>query len=361
MIFSVFSVFFTVILGASVVLLGLLEGLADLASTSLDYFSGFISDKTGKRKKYAISGYGLSVFAKAIMVFLATVTSAFSFRVIDRLGKSIRGPPSSAWLSSVVEKKKRGYAFGLHQAMDQAGAVLGPLLAYALLSYFGQTLPSFATLFKIAFVPAAIALIILLFVKDKPVRPKKRARLFKSYGEFSKAMKHYLSAAGIFSLAYFSFGFLLLKAYVVGFDIKDIILLYALYNVSALISSVPVGKLGDYFGRSKLILASYVLYFVMSVGFVVANTKFAVAALFVVFGLFYAIDESQTKAYISDLEKSRRATAIGFYNFITGLIYLPASVVAGYLWKINPNYAFMFAAVFSLAAIVFFVSRRKTK
>lgn len=359
MIFSVFSIFFTVILGASVLLLGVLEGLADLASTSLDYISGFISDKTGKRKKYAFAGYALSAVGKAVLLFAATISAAFSFRIIDRLGKSIRGSPRDAWLSSAAGKSRRGYSFGIHQALDQAGAIVGPLLAYLILDYFGQTSASFSLLFKLAFIPAIIGLVILLVIKDRPVVSKKREKFFGSYSEFSSELRHYISTAGIFSLAYFSFGFILLKAYLVGFEIKDVILLYTLFNFSAFVFSIPIGRVGDYIGRKKIILASYVVYFIMSVGFIAAATKASVIALFVLFGLFYAIDESQTKAYVSDLEKSRRATAIGVYNFITGLVYLLASLIAGYLWKLNPAYAFAYAAVISLATIIFFVSRRQ--
>jgi len=358
MIFSVFSVFFTVILGASAFLLGLLEGLADLASTSLDYISGFISDKTGKRKRYAFVGYTLSAIGKLIMVFTTTLSAVFSFRIIDRLGKSIRGSPRDAWLSSIAEKSKRGYSFGIHQTLDQAGAIVGPLLAYAVLSYFGQTSATFSLLFKLAFIPAVIGLGILLLIKDKPSTPKRKEKLFNSYNRFGKELKHYLSTASIFSLAYFSFGFLLLKAYLNGFEIKDVILLYTLFNISAFIFSIPVGKIGDYLGRKKIILASYVIYFILSVGFIIASTKMLIIFLFILFGLFYAIDESQTKAYVSDLEKSRRATAIGVYNFITGLIYLLASLIAGYLWKINPTRPFIYASVVSLIAITFFISKR---
>ena len=358
MIFSFFSIFFTVILGASVVLLGILEGFADLASTSLDYIAGFISDKTGKRKKYAFIGYSLSSIGKSIMLFASTVSAAFSFRVIDRLGKSIRGSPRDAWLSSISKKSNRGISFGIHQTLDQAGAVVGPLLAYLVLSYFGQSSSSFSLLFKLAFIPAIIGLCILLIVKDKPSLPKKKEKFFSSYKGLSKKLKHYISTAGIFSLAYFSFGFLLLKAYLVGFAIKDVILIYTLFNFSALIFSIPLGKIGDFLGRKKIVLFSYIIYFIMSVGFIIASTKASVIFLFILFGLFYAIDESQTKAYISDLERQRRATAIGIYNFITGLVYLFASLIAGYLWKINPNYAFIFAAIISLITIIFFISKR---
>jgi len=359
MIFSVFSVFFTVILGASAFLFGILEGLADLASTSLDYISGFISDKTGKRKKYAFMGYSLSAIGKAIILFSSTISAAFSFRVIDRLGKSIRGSPRDAWLSSIAKKSNKGLSFGIHQTLDQAGAVVGPLLAYLILSHFGQSFDSFSLLFKLAFIPAIIGLGILLLIKDKPITPKKKEKFFGSYKGFSKELKHYISTAGIFSLAYFSFGFLLLKAYLVGFAIKDVILIYTLFNVSALIFSIPLGKIGDSFGRKKIIMLSYIIYFILSVGFIVASTKLFVIFLFVLFGLFYAIDESQTKAYISDLERQRRATAIGVYNFITGLIYLFASLIAGYLWKINPNYAFIYASIISLIAIIYFISKRR--
>lgn len=362
MIFSVFSVFFNVILGASVFLLGVLEGLADLASTSLDYLSGFISDKTGKRKKYAFAGYTLSAVGKGIVAFTTALPAVFSFRIIDRLGKSVRSPPRDAWLSSITKKSNKGTSFGVHQALDQAGAIVGPLLAYFVISYFGQTSSTFSLLFKIAFIPAVAGITILSLIKDKPSRPQKKEKLFKfNLKKFNKELKHYLSTASIFSLAYFSFGFFLLKAYLVGFEIKDVILLYTLFNFSALIFSIPLGKMGDYIGREKIILFSYVIYFIVSVGFVIAFNKLMIIFLFVLFGLFYAIDESQTKAYISDLEMSRKATAIGFYNFITGLIYLIASLVAGYLWKINPACAFVYAAIISLIAISFFISRRSKK
>jgi len=358
MIFSVFSIFFTVILGASAFLLGILEGLADLASTSLDYLSGFVSDKTGKRKIYAFAGYALSAIGKLILVFTATISAVFSFRIVDRLGKSIRGPPRDAWLSSIAEKSQRGYSFGVHQALDQGGAIVGPLSAYAILYYFGQTSASFSLLFKLAFIPAIISLGILLMIKDKPSAPKRKKKLFNSYKGFGKELKHYISTASIFSLAYFSFGFLLLRAYMIGFEIKDIILLYTLFNTSAFIFSIPIGKIGDYLGRKKIIIASYVIYFILSVGFIIASSKTLIIFLFALFGLFYAIDESQTKAYVSDLERSRRATAIGVYNFITGLVYLLASLIAGYLWNISPTYAFVYAAAISLIAIIFFLSKR---
>lgn len=354
MIFSVFSIFFTVILGASVVLLGIVEGLADFASSSLDYISGYISDITGKRKKYALFGYSLSTLAKSMLLLPSSIALASVFRVVERLGKSLRGPPRDAWISSIATKYNRGISFGIHKALDKTGAVLGPLLAYVVLIYLGQSMSTFQLLFIVALVPAAAAVILLTAIKEKPFRPVKKENTFKSYSTLSKNFKHYLYTAGIFSMAYFSFGFLLLKAYYVGFEIKDVVLLYALFNIAFVLFSTPVGKLGDIIGRRKIIMLEYIIYIIMCVGFVFATTQLAIILLFIIFGMFYAIDEGQSKAYISDLEKTKRGTAIGIYNFATGMIYLPASIIAGILWLISPTYVFIFAGAVSIAALIFF-------
>jgi MFS family permease len=358
MIFSVFSIFFTVILGASAVLLGIVEGLADFSASSLDYISGFISDKTGKRKPFATLGYGFSTLSKAILLFTNSVITASLFRIIERLGKSFRGPPRDAWISSLTTESNRGVSFGIHKTLDKAGAILGPFIAYWLLSYFGQNASSFSLLFQIALVPAILAVILLIFLKDRPEKPREKENIFKTYRDMSEGFKHYLHTAGLFSIAYFSFGFLLLKAYLVGFEIKDVVLLYALFNVSFVIVAAPIGKLGDRIGRKKIIALEYIIYLIISLGFIFTTTKIQVITLFLLFGVFYSIDESQSKAYISDFEKTRRATAMGIYNFATGLIYLPASIIAGILWKSNPNYAFMFAAIVSIFSLIFFVSRK---
>lgn len=360
MIFSVFSIFFTVILGASTVLFGLVEGFADFSSSSLDYLSGYISDKTGKRKIFAWIGYSFSTLSKVLLLISSSVVFASLFRVVERLGKSFRGPPRDAWIATLAETGNKGYAFGLHKALDKAGAVLGPLGAYFLLKYLGQNMPAFKTMFIIALVPALLAVIMIVFIKDARSTPKMKENIFVSYKTLGKDFKHYLYSAGIFSLAYFSFGFLMLKAYIIGFTITDIVLLYALFNVSFVVFSIPIGKIGDKIGRFKIICTEYVLYFIMSLGFIFASAKWEIIVLFLIFGVFYAIDEGQSKAYITDMETEKKGTAIGAYNFFTGLVYLPASLIAGALWNINPSYAFVFAAVISVAALLFFtLAKRK--
>jgi MFS family permease len=361
MIFSVFSIFFTAVLGAKAALLGIIEGLSDFAASSLDYVAGFLSDRTGKRKMLAGVGYGFSTASKFLLLIANSVALASVFRVIERFGKSFRGPPRDAWISALSNTSNRGFSFGVHKALDKSGAIVGPLIAYFILSSLGQSASTFSFMFQIAVVPAVLAVILLFTIKEKKAKPQRKENIFKSYSSLGKGFKHYLRTASLFSLAYFSFGFLLLKAYMVGFQIKDVVLLYALFNVAFVIVAAPIGRIGDYIGRKKIITSQYVIYLIMSLGFVFATTQIQVIMLFILFGIFYAIDESQSKAYITDLEKKKRGTAIGLYNFVTGIVYLPASIIAGYLWTLNPDFAFMFAALVSVAALVMFMSRDLTR
>ena len=351
MVFSVFAIFFVTIAGASSALLGLVEGLADFSASSLNYLAGWLSDRTGKRKVFALAGYGFSTLAKVILLFASSVVGLSIFRVIERLGKGFRGPPRDAWLSVVADKGIRGYSFGVHKALDKTGAVLGPLVAYGLLTWLGETAATFRTLFWVAFVPALLSIILLGLIKDQPGVQHKRESLLEAWKILSPGLKRYLVAAGIFSLAYFSFGFLLLRAYSVGFSVKDIVLLYALFNVAFVVAAPLVGKLGDMIGRTRIVVLSYLIYLFMNLGFAFATTKWQIICLFVTYGIFYSIDEAQSKAFIADVEPERRATAIGVYNFVTGIIYLPASLIAGALWVVHPTIVFIVAAFLSLAAI----------
>ncbi len=354
MIFSVFAIFFTSIAGASAALLGLVEGLADLSASSLNYLAGWLSDRTGKRKVFALAGYGFSAMAKIILLATSSVVGLSFFRIIERLGKSFRGPPRDAWLSAVSTQADRGYSFGLHKALDKTGAILGPLVAYGLLSWQGEGAGTFRILFWIALVPALLSVVVLNSIRDQPGPRYPRENIVGAWKTLSPQFRRYLITAGIFSLAYFSFGFLLLRAYSVGFNVKDIVLLYALFNISFVVAAPLVGKLSDRIGRARTIMLGYLTYFLMNLGFAFAVTQWQIIALFVMYGLFYSIDEAQSKAFISDIELERRASAVGVYNFVTGIIYLPASLIAGALWLMQPSSAFLVAACLALCAIVSF-------
>jgi len=357
-IFSVFAVFFTAVAGASAALLGVVEGLADLSASSLNYLSGWLSDRSGRRKAFTLAGYGFSTLAKVLLLLGTSAAGLGLFRVVERLGKGFRGPPRDAWLAAVAHEGGRGYSFGLHKALDKSGAVLGPVLAYLLLDRLGDGIATFRLLFWVALVPAALAVVVLALAEDRPATGHRRESMFETWQTLGPGFKRYLLSAGIFSLAYFSFSFLLLRAYSVGFAVKDIVLLYALFNIACVIAAPPIGRLSDRIGRRRMIQLGYLLYLLMCAGFALAATQAQIIALFIVFGVFYAIDEAQSKAFIADLERDRRASAIGIYNFVTGLLYLPASLMAGALWTLHPAGVFALAAALAGAALLVFMRLR---
>jgi len=353
-IFSVFAVFFTTVAGASSALLGLIEGLADFSASSLNYLAGWLSDRSGKRKVFALAGYGFSTLAKTILLVSTSIAGLSAFRVIERLGKGFRGPPRDAWLSSLADPANRGYSFGVHKALDKAGAVLGPLLAYGLLSYLGESAGAYRTLFWVAFLPAVLSVVMLALMKDQPGKPHKRESVSANWRALSPGFKRFLVPSGVFALAYYSLGFLLLKAHAVGFSVTNTVLLYALFNAVCVVAAPLVGRLGDAIGRSRIVLLGYGLYGAINLALVWADQGWQVVALFALYGVFFATDESQSKAFIADLEPERRATAVGAYNFVTGVLYLPASLVAGALWAVDPRWVFGLAALLTAAATALF-------
>ena len=334
-IFAVLPIFLVTVLGASTVTLGLMEGLADFAASSLDLASGYLADRTGRRKRLTVVGYGFSSASKLLLVAAVTVPQVIVFRIVERLGKSIRGAPRDALLAGSAPAAHRGFAFGIHKALDKAGAVVGPLLAFALLAALGQSRSSFHRLFLLALIPAFGAVAVLvLSVREVAGQGEGRRPVGEVLREARAPYRRYLFAVALFSLGYSSFAFLLLKANAVGFSTQQVALLYALYNGSFALGSAPLGRLGDRLGRRTIIALSYVFYAATMVGLAFAQSKGVVVACFLLYGCFYAIDEGQTRAFIADLVPSgARATAIGLYGLVTGVMYLPASLVAGALWK----------------------------
>jgi MFS family permease len=312
-------------------LLGLIEGMADLSASSLTYLAGWLSDRSGRRKWFVIAGYGFSTLAKSILLLSSSIAGLAVFRIIERLGKGFRGAPRDAWLSSISGQATRGYAFGVHKALDKAGAVLGPL-------------------------PAVISVWVLTRIPEQVAPVHAREPIRENWQQLSASFKRFLWPAGVFALGYFSLGFILLKAHAVGFGVTEIVLLYALFNITCVLFAPFVGKLGDKVGRRRIVLLGYALYAGMNLWLMVVSTRWEMCVVFAVYGLFYAIDESQSKAFIADLEPQRRASAMGIYGFVTGVLYLPASLSAGALWAISSEWAFAASAVVSFLAILVFVA-----
>lgn len=358
-IFSVFAVVFTTVAGASAALLGLVEGLADLSAASLNHLAGWLCDRSGRRKPLALLGYGFSTFAKSILLLSSAIAGLAAFRVIERLGKGFRGPPRDAWLAAVASPATRGYAFGVHKALDKAGAVLGPLAAWGLLRWLGETPATYRSLFWLALLPALLAVLLLARMPDRPGPPHARESLGASWRALSPQLRRFLLPAGVFALGYYSLGFLLLRAHALGFTVADTVLLYALFNAVCVGAAPLVGRLGDGIGRSRVLLLGWVLYAAINLALVWADAGWQLVALFALYGLFLAIDDAQARAFIADLEPERRASAVGAYNAVSGLLYLPASLLAGVLWTSDPRLAFGLAALLAVLACVLLVRQQR--
>jgi MFS family permease len=212
-------------------------------------------------------------------------------------------------------------------------------------------------------VPAVLATAVFaFFVKDRTVASPRRLSVRQTFTALGRPYRRYLTATAVFSLGYFSFAFLVLKAGSVGFEAREQVLLYGLFNLVFTIVSVPVGRLGDRLGRRTIVVASYIVYGAMAAGFAWADSRAAIAVLFVVYGVFYAMDEGQSKAFLADLSADEtRATAIGIYGFVTGLVYLPASLIAGVLWSYGPAWTFAFAAATSAIALTLFLCSAESR
>ncbi len=339
MIFPILPIFLTVFLGAGKEAIGLIEGIADSASSLLDIFVGYWSDSSGRRKQFVIAGYGLSSISKAGIALATTWPLVLVFRGVERIGKSIRTSPRDAIIAASSDQKNRGKAFGLHRAMDTLGAVAGPVAAYFILAAMGSSEPAYRAIFYAALIPAFMAVAaIFLFVREpkekmEPKRPEKRIGFWLKLRRLQPNYKRFLSISCLFSLAYFSFALLIVRANEIGIAAQDILLLYILYNIVYMAVSVPIGQLSDKIGRKPIIASSFILYALICVGFAFASNLWQVAFLFALYGIFVSTDESVNKAYISDItEEKSRGIALGAYNSAVGAVYLPASVLFGAIW-----------------------------
>jgi MFS family permease len=355
MVFPNIALFLTLVLGAGKEVVGLVEGVADSVASLVEIFSGYFSDKLGKRKQFVLFGYGLSSFVKLGIALSTTWWMVLVMRGLERIGKGMRTAPRDAIIAASAGKEVRGRAFGLHRAMDTAGAVIGPLLAFWLLSMFGATEDGYRNVFLIAVIPAfiAVAVIVLLVREPKAApAPVKRTPFWDALKQMPQEYKSYLKVSLLFSLSYFSFAFFILRAADIGVKPEDVLLLYVFYNIIYALASVPGGWLSDKIGRKPVIAGAFALYAVICAGFALASTWWHAALLFGIYGIFVALDESVNKAYIADMIREEKCgTAIGAYNTAIGVAYLPASLMVGALWTVaGPFAGFMAAAGIALVS-----------
>lgn len=324
-------------LGASVQMVGVIEGAAEAVASLLKVASGWWSDRVSRRKPLIVAGYGIASLVRPLVAIAQSGTQVLAIRLTDRVGKGIRGAPRDALLAASVAPELRGRAFGFHRAADHAGAVVGPLIALACLQWLGMPVRQ---VFWVAAVPGALAVLAaLLFVReDAPVRTHRTPDTARA----AAGSRDGLPAGfwtGIAPIVLFTLGnstdaFLLLRASQLGVPTALIPLLWVALHVVKSASSTPGGALSDRLGRRPLIVSGWLLYAAVYAGFAMADTQWHAWALFLVYGAVFGLTEGTEKALVADLvPAAQRGTAFGWYHGLIGAAALPASVLFGFVWE----------------------------
>ena len=354
-------------IGFSVLLIGLLEGLAEaIAGLSKGYF-GKLSDVTGKRVPFVRLGYLMSSVSKPMLAMFVYPLWIFFARTIDRFGKGLRTSARDAILSEESTPENKGKIFGFHRGMDTLGAVLGPVAALIYLDFYPE---NYRTLFLFAFIPAIAAVSFTFLLKDKktdtlPV--KEKIKFFSFTGHWKESNPEYkklVTGLFIFTLLNSSDIFLLLMVKNLGFSDQKVIMVYIFYNLVYALASLPVGILADKIGLKNNYIAGLIIFAIVYGGMALNPGIETVFFLFFCYGIYAASTEGISKAWITNIsEKSKTATALGFYNGFNSIFSLIASVLAGFLWySFGPEIMFAFSSAGTIATVIYFlVSFRKLK
>jgi MFS family permease len=353
MTYPLLPVFLATVLGASATYVGTIEGIAESTAALLKFASGWWSDRVSRRKPLVLAGYALASAVRPLIGLTQSAAQVLGIRVADRVGKGIRTSPRDALIADSVDPGLRGRAFGFHNAADNAGAVLGPLLAFSFLRWGGLQL---RTVFLLTAIPGALAVLTLLLgVREVPrTAPPRKAGEAGLKAPLGGRFWAYLGVLLLFTLGNSTDAFLLLRAGQLGVATALIPILWALLNLVKAASNTPGGILSDRIGRRPLIVAGWLVYAAVYFLFGRAGQAWHVWALFAVYGLYFGLTEGVEKALVADLVPAdRRGAAFGWYNLAIGVGALPASLLFGALWdRWGSAAAFNFGALLALAAAI---------
>lgn len=356
MIHALLPVYLVTVMGASMVTVGIIEGIAEATASIVKIFSGAISDWLGKRKLLAVIGYGLAAFTKPIFPLAASVSWLVAARFIDRIGKGIRGAPRDALVADIAPAHLRGASFGLRQSLDTVGAFLGPVLAIGLM---WLTANNFQTVFWVAVIPAFLALGLLLFAVHEPERPAglRKVRFPLSLPELKRLGSAYwlvVAVATVFTLARFSEAFLVLRAQGTGLPLVLIPMVLVVMNLVYALAAYPVGVLSDRCNRMTVLIIGLVLLIAADLVLAFAPGLVGVAIGVALWGLHMGVTQGLLATLVADTAPPElRGTAYGMFNLMGGLALLAASVVAGTLWDgFGPKATFLAGAGFAALALI---------
>ncbi len=360
MVFDVLPLFLTGVLGVRTAAIGLIEGVAEAVSSFLKVGSGYFSDRTGRRKWLAVAGYAISASSKPLLLVAGSWGEVLGIRSLDRFGKGVRSAPRDALLAESIAPCSRGLAFGLHRAFDSWGAVVGLLIALAVVwsaqkGALALAPETFRLLVLASLFPAFLGVAVLaLGAKDvggTESTASSRPRL--SLSGLDPSFRRFLLAEGLFTLGNSSDSFLVLRASERGLSVAGILGMLIAFNVVYGVVSAGAGRVSDLFGRKRVIGAGWLFYALLYLGFALAREASQVVALFVFYGLYYGLVQGVGRAFVADLVRDRGilGSAYGLYHAIVGAAALPASLVAGILWQsLGPKAPFFFGASLALAA-----------
>jgi MFS family permease len=357
MVYPLVPLFLTGTLGAPVAVVGLIEGLAEATASVLKGLSGWLSDRSGRRKPLVVAGYSLAAVTKPLLALAGAWPLVLGARVLDRFGKGLRNSPRDALIADSSEPGARGRAFGFHRSADQTGAILGPLAALPLLALFHQ---NYRALFLVAFLPAVAGVAALGAVRETGPGPRKSGVAAPGFNlrQAGPAFRRFLPVMLLFTLGNSSDMFLILRARALGLDARQVVLLFALANAAYVAAAYPAGLISDRIGRRAVMLAGLIVFAAVYAGFGLASGAAWMWGLFPVYGLYQGLTDGTSRAFLVDLvAPASRATALGFYAMATGLCALPASAVAGLLWqRLGPAAPFYYGAAMAAAAAVVFLA-----
>lgn len=352
MVYPLIPLYLTAVLMAGPRILGLIEGLAEAVSSLLKLAIGVLADRSRHMRGWVGIGYAVSGLARPLIGLSTSWLGVLGCRLADRAGKGLRAAPRDALLSLSVAPEQRGLAFGFHRAMDNAGAVIGPLVAVAMLAA-GFSLRS---IFLWSIVPAVLVVVLALRIRE----PEGRVILERSafdwkFGRLPPAFRRYLVALGLFTLGNSSNMFLLLRAEDMGVGAERIVLMWVLYSAVAMVLSTPLSALSDRFGRIRVLGTAWTIYAVayLVIG-LLPQAGWALWLAFALYGAVTAALEGTEKALVADLvDGERSGTAYGWYNLVAGIMLLPASLIFGELWQTwSAAMAFGFGAACAFAATI---------
>jgi len=368
MIYPLLPLFLTTVLGTGAFAIGLIEGIAEMTASVFKIISGYLTDRSGRRRPYVVWGYTLSSMARPLIGLVRLWPLVLVIRFIDRIGKGVRTSPRDALIADVTDLRFRGWAYGFHRAMDHAGAIAGPLVAVLLLKVFDVSL---RTVFLLSALPAAlVVLIVMIFVKErKPVRATTGAVDSDSgekVEELPRIPEHgtehgslrdfrlFMFAVVVFTLGNSTDAFLLLRLNHAGVDGTGVALLWSAFHIVKMSSTLLGGRLSDRVGRKPMVITGWIYYAVIYLLFAFLETRGMLITTFLLYGVYFGLTEPVERAWVASLVPKRlMGRAFGYYNGAVGIASLPASLIFGLIWqKWGYEYAFVTGGLFALMGCV---------